>query len=188
MIDDGSLDTRQIKILVLDEVDVMLSRGFEEQVKQIFLQLPEHGLQVITVTATLPPDVLRVSIYAMTCLACMRFFLNFQITERFMKNALHVLIKEEDVPLEAIRQFYVDVERDEYKFDTLCDIYGSLSIDQSIIFCNTCRKVHQSYHAVTYAIIILYVVLITHNYKTKLSNKQMSITNFSYFFGMHWQF
>lgn len=58
-----------------------------------------------------------------------------------MKNALHILIKEEDVPLEAIRQFYVDVERDEYKFDTLCDIYGSLSIDQSIIFCNTCRKV-----------------------------------------------
>ena len=60
MIDDGSLDTRHIKILVLDEVDVMLSRGFEEQVKQIFLQLPDVDLQVITVTATLPPEVLRV--------------------------------------------------------------------------------------------------------------------------------
>ncbi len=59
-----------------------------------------------------------------------------------MRNALHILIKDEEVPLEAIRQFYVDVDRDEYKFDTLCDIYDSLSIDQSIIFCNSCRKVH----------------------------------------------
>ena len=59
-----------------------------------------------------------------------------------MRNALHILIKDEEVPLEAIRQFYVDVDRDEYKFDTLCDIYDSLSIDQSIIFCNSCRKVY----------------------------------------------
>ncbi len=58
-----------------------------------------------------------------------------------MRNPLHVLIKDEEVPLEAIRQFYVDVDKEEFKFDTLCDIYGSLSIDQSIIFCNTCRKV-----------------------------------------------
>ena len=58
-----------------------------------------------------------------------------------MRNALHILIKDEDVPLEAIRQFYVDVDREEFKFETLCDIYGSLSIDQSIIFCNSCRKV-----------------------------------------------
>ena len=60
MINDGALDTRHIKILVLDEVDVMLSRGFEEQVKDIFLDLPSRDLQVITVTATLPPEVLRV--------------------------------------------------------------------------------------------------------------------------------
>ena len=60
MINDGALDTRRIKILVLDEVDVMLSRGFEEQVKDIFLDLPNKDLQVITVTATLPPEVLRV--------------------------------------------------------------------------------------------------------------------------------
>lgn len=32
MISCDALDTRHIKILVLDEVDTMLSRGFEEQV------------------------------------------------------------------------------------------------------------------------------------------------------------
>ena len=60
MITAGALDTRYIKILVLDEVDVMLSRGFEEQVKDIFMELPNKELQIITVSATLPPEVLRV--------------------------------------------------------------------------------------------------------------------------------
>ncbi len=67
MINDGALDTRHIKILVLDEVDVMLSRGFEEQVKDIFLDLPNRDMQVITVTATLPPEVLRVRIIIKLC-------------------------------------------------------------------------------------------------------------------------
>ena len=58
-----------------------------------------------------------------------------------MRSPLHILIQDEEVPLEAIRQFYVDVERDDFKFDTICDIYESLSVDQSIIFCNTRRKV-----------------------------------------------
>ena len=61
MIAEGALDTRHIKILVLDEVDVMLSRGFEEQVRDIFLDLPNKAdLQAIAVTATLPPEVLKV--------------------------------------------------------------------------------------------------------------------------------
>ena len=58
-----------------------------------------------------------------------------------MCSPLHILIQDEEVPLEAIRQFYIDVERDDFKFDTICDIYESLSVDQSIIFCNTRRKV-----------------------------------------------
>ena len=58
-----------------------------------------------------------------------------------MRSPLHILIQDEEVPLEAIRQFYVDVEQDDFKFDTICDIYESLSVDQSIIFCNTRRKV-----------------------------------------------
>ena len=58
-----------------------------------------------------------------------------------MRSPLHILIQNEEVPLEAIRQFYVDVEREDFKFDTICDIYESLSVDQSIIFCNTRHKV-----------------------------------------------
>ena len=60
MITEGALDTGNIKILILDEVDIMLSRGFEEQVHDIFVELPTRDLQVITVTATLPPEALKV--------------------------------------------------------------------------------------------------------------------------------
>ena len=40
-----------------------------------------------------------------------------------MRNPVHILVQNEDVPLDAIKQFYVDVEREEYKMDTICDIY-----------------------------------------------------------------
>lgn len=61
MIKEGALDLSHVKILVLDEVDVMLSRGFEDQVRDIFQELPNRDLQVIAVTATLPPEVLQVN-------------------------------------------------------------------------------------------------------------------------------
>jgi superfamily II DNA/RNA helicase len=42
---------------------------------------------------------------------------------------------------EGIKQFYVAVEREEWKFDTLCDLYDTLTITKALIFCNTRRKV-----------------------------------------------
>ena len=43
--------------------------------------------------------------------------------------------------LEGIKQFFVAVEREEWKFETLCDLYDTLTITQAVIFCNTKRKV-----------------------------------------------
>ena len=42
--------------------------------------------------------------------------------------------------LDRVKQFYVDVEKEEYKLETLMDLYDSVSIPQSVIFCNTRRK------------------------------------------------
>lgn len=33
------------------------------------------------------------------------------------------------------------VDREEWKFDTLCDLYDTLTITQAVIFCNTKKKV-----------------------------------------------
>lgn len=43
--------------------------------------------------------------------------------------------------LQGIKQFFVAVEKEEWKFDTLCDLYDTLTITQAVIFCNTKRKV-----------------------------------------------
>jgi ATP-dependent RNA helicase len=54
---------------------------------------------------------------------------------------LRVLVKRDELTLEGIKQFFVAVEREEWKFDTLCDLYDTLTVTQAVIFCNTKAKV-----------------------------------------------
>ncbi|KAK0086428.1 hypothetical protein PV325_003205 [Microctonus aethiopoides] len=121
MITRHSLRTNHIKLFVLDEADEMLSRGFKDQIYDVFKLLPNE-VQVILLSATMPIDVLEVS-------------------KCFMRQPIRILVKKEELTLEGIKQFYVYVEREDWKFDTLCDLYDTLSITQAVIFCNTRRKV-----------------------------------------------
>ena len=63
------------------------------------------------------------------------------MTKKFMNQPVRVLVKRDELTLEGIKQFFVAVEREEWKFDTLCDLYDTLTITQAVIFCNTKRKV-----------------------------------------------
>ena len=58
-----------------------------------------------------------------------------------MKSPLRILVKRDELTLEGIKQFYIAVDRDEWKLDTLCDLYETLSINQSIIYCNSRKRV-----------------------------------------------
>jgi len=116
------IDCKTIKLLVLDEADEMLSKGFTEQVQKIFGHIPSKA-QVGLFSATLSPEIL-------------------EITEQFMNDPYKILIKNEELTLEGIKQFYIDVEKESYKYDTLCDLYAAISISQCIIYCNTRKKVH----------------------------------------------
>ncbi|OWB64344.1 hypothetical protein B5S29_g5419 [[Candida] boidinii] len=116
-----NLSTRGIKMLVLDEADEILSKGFQEQIYEIYRYLPP-GTQVVVVSATLPKDVLA-------------------MTKKFMNDPIKILVKRDEITLEGIRQFFVQVEKEDWKFDTLCDLYDSLTITQAVIFCNTKKKV-----------------------------------------------
>lgn len=110
-----------IKVLVLDEADEMLSQGFKDQIYEIFQCLPET-MQVGLFSATMPPDAIEIS-------------------KRFMRDPVKILVKREELTLEGIKQFYISVEKEEYKLPTLCDLYSTLSIAQTVIFVNTRRKV-----------------------------------------------
>jgi superfamily II DNA/RNA helicase len=95
-------------------VDVMLSTGFTEQVRGIFVTLP-RDVQAILVSATFTPDVLS-------------------IASHFLRNAIEILLPVEEVPLEAIKQFYVDCGKPEHKFGVLCDLFEvCANEDQSIL-------------------------------------------------------
>ena len=61
-----------------------------------------------------------------------------------MALQVRILVKRDELTLEGIKQFYVNVEREEWKLDTLCDLYETLAITQSVIFANTRRKVSMS--------------------------------------------
>ena len=63
------------------------------------------------------------------------FFAGLQVQRNFF------LLFSDELTLEGIKQFFVAVEREEWKFDTLCDLYDTLTITQAVIFCNTKRKV-----------------------------------------------
>lgn len=121
MINRKVFRTNNIKLFVLDEADEMLSRGFKDQIQDVFRMLP-NDVQVILLSATMPPDVLEVS-------------------QCFMREPVSILVKKEELTLEGIKQFYVNVKQENWKLGTLCDLYDTLSITQSVIFCNTRRKV-----------------------------------------------
>jgi len=121
MIGKRHLRVDDLITFVLDEADEMLSRGFKDSVYDIFKTMPPN-IQVCLFSATMPPDIL-------------------DLTPKFMRDAVRILVKKDELTLEGIRQFYVAIEKEEWKLDTMCDLYETLTITQAIIYCNTRRKV-----------------------------------------------
>jgi translation initiation factor 4A len=132
MMNRGALQTSRLRILVLDEADQMLDAGFKEQIRAIFTGegmdprtftgMPKD-MQVGLFSATITPDAL-------------------EIAQSFMSaDAVYIPIKTEEITLEGIKQYYVNVTKDEWKLDTLCDIYEAITITQAIIYCAKRRTV-----------------------------------------------
>ena len=123
MINKKALNTRTLKILVIDEADEMLSKIFSNQIYDIFRFLP-NNIQVGLFSATMTPEF-------------------FKISNNFMRNPVKILVKNEELTLEGIKQFYINIEKHDFKFTTLCDIYEACSISQTIIYCNSKRTVDE---------------------------------------------
>jgi len=58
-----------------------------------------------------------------------------------MRDPVRILVKRDKLTLEGIKQFYIAVDQEDWKLNTLCDLYETLTITQAIIYCNTRRKV-----------------------------------------------
>jgi ATP-dependent RNA helicase len=127
MLKRRKLNNRDLRFLVLDEADEMLSAGFKDQIYNIFQFMPA-AIQVALFSATLPPEL-------------------HQLTNKFMRAPVELLVKTEQLTLDGIKQYYVALENDDQKYETLKDIYGSLAISQSIIYCNSNKRVGDLYQA-----------------------------------------
>jgi translation initiation factor 4A len=108
--------------LILDEADEMLSSGFKEQIYNIF-QFLGNKIQIALFSATLPNEIQA-------------------LTEKFMRDPIKILVKTESVTLEGIKQYYVAVENDSQKYETLKDLFEAISVSQCIIYCNSIRRVN----------------------------------------------
>lgn len=127
MMKRGHLVTNDLKIIVIDEADELLSSGFKDQIYYIFQYLPTTA-QVCLFSATMPVEV-------------------EQLTTKFMKDPVKILVKSELLTLEGIQQYHIALDSDGNKFETLKDLYPSLSTSQCIIYCNSTKRVDDLYDA-----------------------------------------
>ncbi|XP_051912296.1 LOW QUALITY PROTEIN: uncharacterized protein LOC127594475 [Hippocampus zosterae] len=117
------LDMVEKKILKMDEADEMLSRGFKESIAEILKNLPED-VQIALFSATLPPDI-------------------NELTKTFLRDPAKILLSNQELTLDGIKQFYIGISKDEWKFNTLVELYCNVDIGQCIIYCNSRKRVDE---------------------------------------------
>lgn len=125
MIRRNFINAQTINLIVLDEADEMLSTGFKEQIYNIF-QYMNNDVQVGLFSATIPAEVNA-------------------LTEKFMRNPVKILVKSEALTLEGISQYFISVEDDKHKYNSLKDLYSIISVSQCIIYCNSVKRVQDLY-------------------------------------------
>ena len=105
-----------VRVFVLDEADNMLDQqGLGEQTLRVKNSMPKT-CQIVLFSATFPGHV--------------RTFAG-----KFAPAANEIKLKEEELSVEGIKQFYMDCKNEDHKYDVLVDLYSLLTIGQSIIFC-----------------------------------------------------
>ena len=115
------LDRHNIRVLILDEADQMLEDLFYKQVMCILEKGFPESSQVALFSATIAPEVVAVA-------------------NKILRDPIRILINSEDVPLDGIRQFFIELGREDHKFECICDLYKHLNITQALIFCNKRQK------------------------------------------------
>jgi translation initiation factor 4A len=121
------LNTKHMRLFVMDEADDMLSTGFKEQIYNIFQFFPS-SVQVALFSATIPTDVM-------------------DLTKRFLIDPIKITMRNEQLNLDCIQQYYIALQNDQDKYATLKILYENLNVAQSIIYVNSVKRVVELYDA-----------------------------------------
>jgi translation initiation factor 4A len=126
----GEFDMKKLRVFVLDEADELLRDRFAEQVGEIVkLGLPET-CQVAFFSATMPEEVK-------------------ELASRILHDPVSITLRTADVKLDAIKQYFVAVDEDNWKVECFNDIFESMIISQSIVFTNTKERAERLYTTLT---------------------------------------
>ena len=120
MIERKILSTSYLKMLIIDEADEMLGRGFLEQINEIIKVIPPD-CQICLFSATMPSEIVK-------------------MTTKIMNNPVRILVKKEQITLEGIKQYQLGTTNDSSKYDALVEIYANINVNQPIIFANSKEK------------------------------------------------
>ena len=121
MLNDKIFNINKMKLLIIDEADELLSIGFEEQLRNI-IETFNNKIQIGLFSATLSDKCLL-------------------LTKYFMNDPINIFVKTDELTLEGINQYYINVEKEEWKLDVLCDLYETITVSQTVIFCGSKKKV-----------------------------------------------
>jgi translation initiation factor 4A len=113
--------TEHIRVIIVDEADQMLEDRFREQLQYILAMGFPSTTRCALFSATMNPSVV-------------------EFAEGLLVNPVRILVPPEEVSLKGIRQYRVDLEREEWKFEVLLDLYKNLNIAQGLIYCNKRQK------------------------------------------------
>ena len=116
-----SLTTENIRVIIVDEADQMLEDRFREQLQCIFGMGFPPTTKCALFSATMNEDVV-------------------EFADKLLGNPVRILVPPEEVTLKGIRQFRVNLEREDWKFEVLLDLYKNLNIAQALIYCNKRQK------------------------------------------------
>tara|TARA_B100000575_G_scaffold290196_1_gene293407 strand:- start:780 stop:1916 length:1137 start_codon:yes stop_codon:yes gene_type:complete len=125
MISRKYLITEHLKMLIFDEADEILSKGFKDNIYNIVTCIPKNT-QICLFSATLPEDI-------------------FELTTKFMNDPEKILVKNEELTLEGIQQYYVTVRDNNWKYEIITDLYDAISVNQCIIYINNKSKIYEIY-------------------------------------------
>ena len=131
MINRGHIVPDSFSMLIFDEADEILSKGFKDNIYNIVRVLPKTT-QICLFSATLPDEILS-------------------ITDKFMNEPIKILVKNEELTLDGIQQYFVTVKNRDWKYDIITDLYDAISVNQCIIYINNKNKIVEVYDKLLYA-------------------------------------
>jgi superfamily II DNA/RNA helicase len=117
----GDLSVEHVRYIILDEADQMLEDLFAEQIKCIIDNKFPSTCHLALFSATMPSNVL-------------------EIAEKYLNNPVRILLPPDEVTLEGIKQYYVKLDREEWRLPVLLDLYQHIAVNQALIYVNKRQK------------------------------------------------